>query len=94
MHHVIARITALPGRGGDMRAVLETLADATRKESGCIQYELLQADDKPELFNTFERWQDRSAADAHMSTPHVVAAFAQAGPLLAAPPDIQHLRAC
>ncbi|WP_077033145.1 putative quinol monooxygenase [Pelomonas sp. KK5] len=94
MHHVIARITALPGRAADMRSVLETLARATRDESGCLQYEVLQAQDQPELFSTFECWQDRGAADGHMATPHVAAAFAQAGPLLAAPPDIRHMQRC
>lgn len=87
MHHVIARITALPGRIAELSAVLETLARATRTESGCVQYEVFQADDQPLLF-TVEQWRDKAAADAHMTTPHVATAFAQAGTLLAAPPEI------
>ena len=88
MHHVIARIVAQPGADGQMAEVLAELARATRTESGCASYDVFQADGQPGLFYTVEVWKDKAAADAHMTTPHLAAAFAKAGPLLAAPPEI------
>jgi quinol monooxygenase YgiN len=44
--------------------------------------------DDAALFKTFEQWTDVDAEAAHMDSAHIAAAFAAAGPLLAAPPDI------
>ena len=64
------------------------LVGATRKEAGCLAYELFQRPDAPYVFQTVEQWIDQAAADAHMATPHVGAAIAAAGPMFAAPPEI------
>jgi len=92
MHHVIARIVAQPGAAGQMAEVLAELARATRTEPGCTSYDVFEADGQPSLFYTVEVWKDKAAADAHMTTPHVAAAFAKAGALLAAPPEILHVK--
>ena len=92
MHHVIARIVAQPGATAQMAEVLAELARTTRTESGCTSYDAFQADGQPTLFYTVEVWKDKAAADAHMTTAHVAAAFAKAGALLSAPPEIVHVK--
>ncbi|MCB2022699.1 MAG: antibiotic biosynthesis monooxygenase [Rhizobacter sp.] len=88
MVHVLARITAQPASADAMRAILVKLVAQTRKESGCLQYELFQQDGAAHVFQTVERWTDGAAADAHMSTPHVAAAIAQGGAHFGAAPEI------
>ena len=53
-----------------------------------VSYELYQRADDPARFQTVEAWRDGGAAEAHMGTPHVGAALAKVGSLLAAAPDI------
>ncbi len=88
MIHMMARITARPECAADLKRVLGDLVAPTRREAGCIGYDLFQNADHPVEFVTVERWRDAAAADAHMRTPHVSAAIGKAGPLLAAPPAI------
>ena len=92
MQHVIARIAARTDASGEVAEVLAELAGATRSESGCISYDVFQADAQPGLFYTVEVWKDKAASDAHMTTPHVAAAFAKAGALLSAAPEIVHVK--
>ena len=86
--HVLARIAFRPDAAAAARVILTQLVAETRKEPGCESYELYQQADRPHVFQTVERWRDAAAADAHMQTPHIAAAFAAAGPLLASPPEI------
>ncbi|MGH6637504.1 MAG: putative quinol monooxygenase, partial [Polaromonas sp.] len=70
------------------RGILTELVTHSRKEAGCVSYELYQQADNPHVFQTVEQWKDQAAADAHMTMPHVGAAIAAAGALFAAPPEI------
>ena len=88
MIHVMARITVKPEFAAPAREIMATLVAATRKEAGCLAYELFQRPDAPHVFQTVEQWTDKASADAHMATPHVGAAIAAAGPMFAAPPEI------
>ena len=88
MIHVMARITVKPEFAAQARDIMGTLVHATRQEAGCLAYELFQRADAPHVFQTVEQWTDQAAADAHMSTAHVGAAIAAAGPMFALPPDI------
>lgn len=90
---IIAKITAKPEKVAEVRALLLGLVDETRKEKGCISYELLQnISDRGDL--TFvEEWASDSAFDAHLETPHVQAALSKAESLLAGDPDIRRYTA-
>ena len=88
MHYVLARITVKPEAADTARGILVELVTHSRKEAGCVRYELFQQADHPHVFQTVEQWTDQAAADAHMTTPHVGAAIAAAGALFAAPPEI------
>ena len=71
MIHVMARITVKPDCAAAARDILATLVTETRKEAGCLAYELFQRPDAPHVFQTVEQWTDQAAADALMATPHV-----------------------
>ncbi|HET9784989.1 MAG TPA: putative quinol monooxygenase, partial [Terriglobales bacterium] len=60
-----------------MRAELEKLTTATRREKGCVQYDLHQDNSVPARFLFYENWQSREIWQAHMTSPHLLA-FRQA----------------
>ncbi len=86
--HVLARITFKPESANAARAILTRLATQSRREAGCISYLVFQQAAAPHVFQTVEEWRDAASADAHLMSPHVGAAFATAGPLLAGAPEI------
>ena len=88
MIYIMARITVKPESAAAARDILTTLVTESRKESGCRAYELFNRPDAPHVFQTVEQWADKAAADGHMTTAHVGAAIAAAGPMFAAPPEI------
>lgn len=86
---VVARITAQPDKVEELQALLHGLLDPTRKEPGCIRYQLLQNKADPTDFTFVEEWADDAALDAHLLTPHVQNALVQAQFLVATAPDIR-----
>ena len=45
-------------------------AQASRAETGVIQFDLLQQSDSPLRFMLYEAYRDESALEAHRHTPH------------------------
>ena len=86
---VVARITARPDKIEEVKSLLLGLVGDTRKESGCINYQLLQNKADPGDFTFVEEWESDSAIDTHFITPHMQNAFLKAVPLLAKEPDIR-----
>lgn len=89
---VVARIVALPDKVDAMRELLISLVAPTRAESGCVSYAFFQDAERSTDFISIERWTSAAAASAHMETPHIRAALAAVGPLLAAAPEIRPYR--
>ncbi len=58
-------------------ALAATMADATLKERGCIQYAFGRDVAQPNRFFLTERWESPEALAAHFQTPHM-AAFQEA----------------
>ena len=88
MIKIMARIASRTDTTSALGGILRDLVGPTRGEPGCLSYELFQDDDNPREFVTIEHWADQAAAEAHLATPHVAAAFAKAGELLAQAPVI------
>ncbi len=91
MHENVYTVAVLPakeGRVDDLLSTLRTLADATRRERGCIEYGFYQASDQPNTVLSFERWVDAAAEDSHWDTPHLNDALAALGEILESPPQV------
>lgn len=88
MVKIIARISAKADAAAQMRQILIDLVAPSRREPGCLSYELFEDDENPLDFITIEQWTDSSAVEAHMASAHVGEAIAQAGNLLAQAPLI------
>jgi len=82
---VVAHFTARPGKEGELLHVLHSLLEPTRKEPGCIRYELNQQVDNPGAFTFAEKFVNREAFEAHGRTPHVLRFRQQAGSLIESP---------
>ncbi len=81
--NVIALIPGKPEAADAVREALSTLAAATREEEGCVSYDLSESQAVPGTFVTVEVWKDQASLDAHMTTPHIAAAFATVGDKMA-----------
>jgi quinol monooxygenase YgiN len=86
---VVARITARPETVDQVRDLLTGFIEPTRKESGCIVYELLQNTQDPTDFTFVEEWTDDAALDAHLASPHLTRGLPTLQQLVAQPPDIR-----
>src|SRR6266571_1014025 len=68
---VVAHLTANPGKEGDLLKLLRGLLAPTRKEAGCIRYELNQEIENPLAFTFAEKFTNRDAYTAHLKMRHV-----------------------
>ncbi len=89
---VFARHKARPGRENELKKIFLDMVEKTRKEVGCINYDLHQASDDPTEFRFYENWTSRSRLDDHLSSPHLKNFFEIADDILAEPPEIKILK--
>lgn len=85
---VIARAKAKPDQITQVRAILIALVEATRREPGCLSYELLQNHADVTEFVFVERWASAAEEQAHFVTPHLLTTLQQLTGLLASEPQI------
>lgn len=85
----VARILAKPDRVEPVLSILTNVVEPTRKEPGCISYELLQNRADPTDFTFVEEWASDGAIDAHLATQHIQDALSKLAGLLAEAPDIR-----
>jgi quinol monooxygenase YgiN len=66
-----------------VEAEIRALMGPTRKEEGCLQYDLHHSLDQPSLFLLHEVWATRDHHTAHTKTPHFLRWNARKDSLLA-----------
>jgi quinol monooxygenase YgiN len=75
-----------------VEAALKALVDPSRKDQGCISYELFASASVPATFVTIEKWQSQEDLDAHMASAHMADAIKAAGDHFDGFPSIHTLR--
>lgn len=73
---MIYLIATLHIKPGSLPTIMEAVApciEATRKETGCISYDLVQSLTDENTLMFVERWTDKAALDAHFHEPHLIA---------------------
>lgn len=85
---VIAQVKAQPGKEAEVRQLLLSLVAPSRKDAGCLNYDLHQATDNPTLFLFHENWTSKAHLDAHLQKPDLQAVLGKVGKLVAEPPQI------
>ena len=85
---VFAEFHARPGREEELGRLLKGLLEPTRKEPGCLQYDLHVDNDKPGHFLFFENWTSMPLLDEHLGSPHLTDLQTRSADLVAEPPRI------
>ena len=68
---IVAKIEANIDQVELVKAELIKLIELTRQEEGCLQYDLHQDNERPEIFVFYENWQSRELWQAHMNNEHL-----------------------
>ncbi len=92
MIHVLAIITAQPGKREEILTAFRANIPAVHAEDGCIEYGpaidasgagAIQTPLGPDTFVVIEKWASMDALAAHAKAPHMAAYGAKVKPLLA-----------
>ena len=86
---VVATFEARPGKEAELKQTLTGLVGPTRKEAGCINYDLHVSSDNPVKFLFHENWTSRELLDAHLNSPHIKALLPRLDELCVAFPEIK-----
>jgi quinol monooxygenase YgiN len=70
---IVAIIRARAGREAEVGRRLRGLVEPSRRDPGCLNYDLHVSLETPGLFLFYENWATRADWDAHMATPHLAA---------------------
>ena len=89
---VVAHMKSKPGKEEDLRRAVLALIEPTRKEEGCVQYDLHVHSSDPGRFVFYENWTSREHLDRHAASAHLKAFGALAADLLAEPPSVETYR--
>lgn len=67
---VVAKVVAKTDSVKTVKAELMRLIEPTRKEEGCIEYNLHQDNENPAVFVFYETWESLACLESHMSSDH------------------------
>lgn len=76
----VAQFIAKPGSEDELLRQLHNLIPPTRKEKGCIRYELNRSIDNPGQITFVEKFASREDFDSHCSTPYIKGFFESVAP--------------
>lgn len=91
--HVVAIFVAAAGKENELEELLSSLVEPTRKEAGCLKYDLLRGiPGESGDFVFVEEWESAEALDAHSRSAHLRELQGKVGPLLGAPANVARYR--
>ena len=70
MISVVAGFSVKEGKEAECLEYVRKIVEETRKEKGCIMYELCQSAKSANSFAFIEKWESQDALNAHMETAH------------------------
>jgi quinol monooxygenase YgiN len=85
---LVVNFQARPGREIELRNTLTGLLAPTRKEAGCINYDLHISPDDPAKLLFYENWISKAHLEAHGQTPHIQSLRARLDELCVEPPQL------
>jgi quinol monooxygenase YgiN len=69
--YVVTHVDVIPPKKDEAIALLQVLADVSRKEGSNLRYDVLQQNSRPNHFTLAEVWKDQSALESHELAAHV-----------------------
>lgn len=88
---LVVQFQAKPGQGSAFEAAFAPAIAKTRKERGCLQYDLNQDPAAPESYLLYERWNNLEDLKSHLASEHIATMFAALSDVLANPPEARIL---
>jgi len=85
---VMALLRAKPGKEEAVKQGLLALLEPTRKEPGCINYDLHQSADTPGMFMFYENWKSKTDLDEHLKMAHMRDFMRNGREVLSGPPEL------
>jgi quinol monooxygenase YgiN len=70
---VTAKFESLPGKRAEIVEWARPCVEATRKEKGCVRYELFLSSEDDVTLQFIEEWTDLDSLRAHLKSPHLAA---------------------
>jgi quinol monooxygenase YgiN len=62
---LVVTIAAAPGKGAEFARAFKPRCEQSRKDPGCLQFELFQSIFDPDKFTLIELWENQAALDNH-----------------------------
>jgi quinol monooxygenase YgiN len=85
---VVVQIKAKPGQESQVRQELVSLVGPSRKDLGCLNYDMHQALDNHSLFLVHENWTSEAHLEQHLQKPDVKATLVRLEQMVTEPPQI------
>jgi quinol monooxygenase YgiN len=85
---LVVMFKARPGKENELRAVLTDVLAPTRRESGCLNYDLHVSPEDPAKFLIHENWASKAHHRAHHDSPHIQALLPRLDELCVPPPQV------
>lgn len=70
MIFVVSKSIVREDKVAEYKQQVVKLIEETRKEEGCISYDLCEDMDKPNVLTFIEKWESKQHLDLHMKTAH------------------------
>ncbi len=67
---IVGDVEIEPTRVDEFMDCMKIDALGSRKEAGCLRFDLLRDNEKPNRFFFYEIYDDKAAVDVHKATPH------------------------
>jgi quinol monooxygenase YgiN len=91
--YVVATARIRPEALATFASAAKLCVDATRREAGCVRYDVHASVTEPNTYVFVEEWASRHAVDVHFAAPHTTAFLAVAADCVAEPPTIEIIMA-
>jgi quinol monooxygenase YgiN len=89
---VVAREKIKSEKKEEVLEIFREMIELTRKESGCIAYDLHESLDHPDVLAMIEIWESKEALDAHMNSEHLKRLIPKVGEYIVEPSRIEVFR--
>ncbi|WP_315082071.1 putative quinol monooxygenase [uncultured Clostridium sp.] len=88
MIKVVAKNFAKQDKMNEIIELYKELVEMTRKEEGCIKYEMYQDEQDARILTMIEEWENRQALDKHLKSEHFTRIVPMLGKLMSKETDM------
>lgn len=85
---LIAKNTLQEGKQAEFIRIAEKMAQESRKEAGCLAYELVQEEGSDTIFYFVEKYRDEAALEAHRASAYFQTYVPMLGALRTKPSEV------